>query len=60
MKTELLAKSPMLALPLAALFLFLAIFLAVLVVTMRRRGPAYEAVARLPLDDDPATKGDEP
>lgn len=52
MKSEMLAKSPLLALPLGALFFFLFVFLAVLVVTMRRR--SYDVVARLPLelDDD--------
>ncbi len=52
MKSELLAKSPMLVLPLVALFLFLAIFTVMLVVTWRKRAPAYDPVARLPLDDE--------
>lgn len=52
MKSELLAKSPMLALPLTALFLFLVVFLSVLVVTMKRRAPAYDPIARLPLEGD--------
>ncbi|MBS2018880.1 MAG: hypothetical protein JST00_38790 [Deltaproteobacteria bacterium] len=52
MKSELLAKSPMLALPLVALFLFLAIFAVVFFVTMKKRAPAYDPVARLPLDDE--------
>lgn len=51
MKSELLAKSPMLALPLVALFLFLAVFAVVLVVTLRRRAATYDAVASSPLDD---------
>ena len=51
MKSELLAKSPMLALPLIALFLFIAVFVAVFVVTMKKRAPAYDALARMPLDD---------
>ena len=52
MKSELLAKSPMLALPLIALFLFIAVFAAMFVVTMRKRAPAYDPLARLPLEDD--------
>jgi len=52
MKSELLAKSPMLALPLVALFLFLAAFAVIFIVTMRKRAPAYDPLARLPLDDE--------
>ena len=56
MKSELLAKSPLLALPIFALFLFLAVFLAILVVTARRRTSSLERVASLPLNDgDDAT-----
>jgi hypothetical protein len=51
-KSELLAKSPMLALPLVALFLFLAIFLGIFVITMRKKAPAYDPIARLPLDGE--------
>ena len=40
MKSELLARSPLLVLPLVALFLFVAVFLAMLVVTMKKRAPA--------------------
>jgi cbb3-type cytochrome oxidase subunit 3 len=50
MKSELLAKSPLLALPIGALLFFLVVFLGVLVVTLRKKG--YEAVAELPLSDD--------
>jgi uncharacterized protein involved in exopolysaccharide biosynthesis len=50
MKSELLAKSPLLMLPLVALFFFLFVFLAVVVVTMRRK--TYDALAELPLDAD--------
>lgn len=35
MKAELLAKSPMLLLPLVALFFFLAVFVGIFVLTMR-------------------------
>lgn len=52
MKSELLAKSPLLLLPLGALFLFLAVFLGVLAVTMKRRAGAYGTVERLPLEGD--------
>lgn len=52
MKSELLARSPLLALPLLALFLFLVVFFTVFVVTMRRSAHAYEGVARLPIDDE--------
>ena len=52
MKSEMLARSPMLALPLFALFLFLVVFATVLFFTMRRKAPAYDPIARLPIDDD--------
>jgi hypothetical protein len=51
-KSELLAKSPMLLLPLGALFLFIAIFAAVFFLTMKKKSVAYDAVARMPLSDD--------
>jgi len=53
-KSELLAKSPMLMLPLLALFLFLAVFIAMFVMTMKKRAPAYDPLARMPLEDDHA------
>jgi cbb3-type cytochrome oxidase subunit 3 len=52
-KSEFLSKSPLLALPLAALFLFLLVFAAVVVLTMRRKATTYEPIATLPLDDEP-------
>ena len=52
MKSELLSKSPLLALPLIALFLFIAVFIGVFVVTMKKRAPAYDPLARMPLEDD--------
>ena len=52
MKAELLAKSPMLALPLVALFFFIAIFLGIFVITMRKKALAYDPIARLPLDGE--------
>lgn len=61
MKSELLAKSPMLALPLIALFIFLAVFAVVLFVTMKKRPAAYDPLARMPLEDDAhdPTEGDD-
>lgn len=52
MKSEFLARSPLLVLPLVALFFFLLVYLAVVVLTMRRKAPAYDPIANLPLDDD--------
>lgn len=52
MKSELLMRSPLLALPLLAFFLFLVVFLTVVIVTMSRKARAYEPIARLPMDDD--------
>jgi hypothetical protein len=51
MKADLLATSPLLALPLVAMFLFLAIFLGILILTMRKTARAYDPIARLPLND---------
>jgi hypothetical protein len=51
-KSELLARSPMLALPILALFLFIAVFIAMFVMTMKKRAPAYDPLARMPLEDD--------
>jgi hypothetical protein len=51
-KSELLARSPMLVLPLVALFLFIVVFTAVFVLTMKKRAAAYDPLARMPLDDD--------
>lgn len=51
MKSELLARSPLLALPLIAFFLFLVVFVTVFLLTMSKKARAYDEVARLPLDD---------
>jgi hypothetical protein len=51
-KSEFLAKSPLLALPLAALFLFLFFFAAVVLLTMRRKAATYQPIASLPLGDE--------
>jgi hypothetical protein len=42
----------MLLLPLVALFLFIAVFAAGFIITMKKRAPAYDPLARMPLDDD--------
>jgi len=47
-----LAQSPLLLLPLAALFLFLAVFAAWVVRTYAKRPEAYAEIAALPLCDD--------
>lgn len=52
MKSELLAKSPMLALPLMALVLFILVFVMIFIATMKKRAPAYDPLARMPLDDN--------
>lgn len=51
MKSELLATSPLLALPLFAFILFLAVFMTVVITTMSRKAKAYEPIERLPMDD---------
>jgi cbb3-type cytochrome oxidase subunit 3 len=51
-KSELLARSPLLALPLIALFIFLTVFAVMFFLTMRKRSVAYDPLARMPLDDD--------
>lgn len=56
MKSELLATSPMLILPLVALFLFIVVFIGMFITTMKRRATAYDPLARLPLEGD----GDDP
>lgn len=65
MHKQLLAQSPLLALPLAALLLFLGVFLLWVVFTYGRRAEAYARIAALPLADDtgarrPAPSGAEP
>jgi hypothetical protein len=52
MKSEFLAQSPLLFLPLFAFFLFLAVFMTVVITTMSRKARAYEPVERLPIDGD--------
>ena len=50
MKSELLATSPLLMLPLIAFFLFLVVFLTVFFVTMARKAIAYDPIAKLPFE----------
>lgn len=55
MKSELLATlatSPMLILPLVALFLFIVVFVGMFITTMKRRATAYDPLARMPLEDE--------
>jgi hypothetical protein len=51
-KSEFLAKSPLLILPLGALFVFIGVFVAILFVTMKRRSRTYDPIAQLPLEDE--------
>jgi hypothetical protein len=50
MKSDLLATSPLLVLPLMAFFLFLVVFLTVFFVTMARKAIAYDPIERLPFE----------
>ena len=52
MHSELLAHSPLLILPLAALLIFFGVFVAVVVRTMAKRPPEYARAAALPLGDE--------
>jgi cbb3-type cytochrome oxidase subunit 3 len=51
MYKDLLAHTPLLALPLFAMFVFLAVFVAVVVRAFARRDK-YADAARLPFEDD--------
>ena len=52
MHKDLLAHSPLLALPIAALLIFVAIFLVVCLRTMSRKPRDYAPAASLPLEED--------
>ncbi len=52
MHTELLTHTPVLALPIGALLLFLTVFVAVVARTMARRAVTYSDVEHLPLSND--------
>lgn len=58
---DVLARSPALAVPLGTLFLFLTVFLGAVIRAYGRRGPVFDAAARLPLSDGEPVKdeGDE-
>jgi hypothetical protein len=58
MYRQLLEKSPLLALPLLSLVLFLVCFVAIVIRTYARRSEAYVKTAGLPLEDD-VRKGDD-
>ncbi len=49
MHRELLSQSPLLILPIVAMFVFIAVFIAVLVRTMSKRASDYDAIAGSPL-----------
>jgi cbb3-type cytochrome oxidase subunit 3 len=51
MDKELLSHTPLLALPIFAMFVFLAIFVGVCAVTLGRKRRAYDEVADLALKD---------
>ncbi len=51
MHEEILTHSPALMLPVAALLLFVAVFVVVVLRTMARRAEAYAHEERLPLED---------
>ncbi len=52
MHKELLAQSPLLALPLAAMVLFILVWIATTIRALTRSRAEVEAVARIPLAED--------
>lgn len=54
MYKALLAGSPLLSLPLVALFIFLVVFVTVVIKTMMKKAAAYAVVADLPLAEEEA------
>ncbi len=52
MHKDLLVQSPLLALPLVAMFLFLAVWIVTSIHALTRPRTEIEATARLPLEDD--------
>jgi hypothetical protein len=52
MLRELMSTTPLFAVPMSALFLFLTVFVGNFVRTYGRRASAYDAIARLPLDEE--------
>lgn len=51
MYREFFSQSPVLALPILSLMIFIAVFAGIVVRTMRRRPSTFEGVAALPLED---------
>jgi hypothetical protein len=56
MHTQLLSHSPLLILPLVAMFLFLSVWLVAAVRVMTRSRTEMDAAARIPLEDDHAAR----
>jgi len=54
MHKDLLAHTPLLAMPIAAMLIFLAVFLAVVLHTIVQGRRAYDDVARIPVDEGDA------
>lgn len=52
MYRELLEKSPLLALPIFALFIFIAVFVMIVLRTYAKKSAAYAHTAALPLERD--------
>ena len=52
MLRELVTRSPILTLPLTALFLFLTVFVGNLIRTYGKRASFYDEVARLPINNE--------
>ncbi len=52
MYRDLLAHTPLLALPIFAMFVFLTVFATAIVWTLTRRRNTYAMVAALPLEND--------
>ena len=57
MASEYFQRSPMLIYPVVALALFMLVFLAVTVRTVLTRGAQFEAIARLPLENQEVARG---
>jgi hypothetical protein len=51
MYREFFSQSPVLALPILSLMIFIAVFAGIVVRTMRRRPSTFEGISALPLED---------
>lgn len=51
MATDFFAKSPVLYLPMIALFLFMLVFVGIIVRTYWKRAAEFDELARMPLDE---------